>query len=164
MAGIGSRRRGDRTVNFWPAWVDALSTLLMVVTFVLLVFSASQFYLSNTLSGREQTLGKLNRQLAELGDLLAMERRSNSDLRSNIGQLSAELQAATAAKEQLTASLSAATAERDDAKDRLAQLSARAGETAGNLRQTGRELEDAYKVIAADRDKIDLSLREIASL
>ena len=93
MAAISrGRRSGERTINVWPGWVDALSSLVMVVIFVLMVFIIAQFYMSTTLSTRDQALTRLNRQLSELSDLLAMEREANADLRVNIAQLSAELQ------------------------------------------------------------------------
>ena len=100
MAGSGRGRRSrEHTINVWPGWVDALSSLVMVVIFVLMVFIIAQFYMSNTLSNRDQALTRLNRQLTELSDLLAMEREANADLRVNIAQLSAELQSSTANRE-----------------------------------------------------------------
>ena len=82
-----------RGLNVWPGWVDALSTLVMVIIFVLMVFVIAQTYLSAALTGREQALQRLTQQVAELADLLALERRANTDLRANIGDISAELQA-----------------------------------------------------------------------
>ena len=63
---VAFARRARRTVDIWPGWVDALSTLVMVIIFVLLVLVISQTYLSATLSGREETLKRLNQQVAEL--------------------------------------------------------------------------------------------------
>src|SRR5690242_17379910 len=115
MASISrGRRGGDRSINVWPGWVDALSSLVMVVIFVLMVFIVAQFYLSNTLSSRDQALTRLNRQLTELGDLLSMERQANADLRVNSAQLSAELQSSIATREAMTSSLAEAQARRDD--------------------------------------------------
>ena len=102
ITGYGRQRRRrsrEHTINVWPGWVDALSSLVMVVIFVLMVFIIAQFYMSNTLSNRDQALTRLNRQLTELSDLLAMEREANADLRVNIAQLSAELQSSTANRE-----------------------------------------------------------------
>jgi chemotaxis protein MotB len=165
MAAISrSRRGGDRSINAWPGWVDALSSLIMVVMFVLMVFIVAQFYLSNTLSNRDQALSRLNQQLTELGDLLSMERQANADLRINVGQLSAELQSSVAIRESLAASLSAAEARRDELAGQTALLSRRADQSAEQLTRVGRELEDAYKVIEADRQKIETSLGELASL
>ena len=55
-----------RTVNIWPGFVDALAALLMVIIFLLLIFAVGQLYLTETLSGKEKTLIKLNRILTFL--------------------------------------------------------------------------------------------------
>src|SRR3954467_453559 len=165
MAAIGrGRRSGERTINVWPGWVDALSSLVMVVIFVLMVFIIAQFYMSTTLSTRDQALTRLNRQLSELSDLLAMEREANADLRVNIAQLSAELQSSIATRESMTASLADAQARRDELANQVSILSRQGQRASGEADQVSRDLEDAYKVIAADRQKIDVSLRELASL
>ncbi|WP_158046521.1 peptidoglycan -binding protein [Skermanella pratensis] len=165
MAAFGrGRRSGERSVNIWPGWVDALSSLVMVVIFVLMVFIVAQFYLSNTLSSRDQALTRLNRQLSELSDLLSMEREANADLRVNIAQLSAELQSSTATRESLSASLAEAQARQDELNAQVSALSRRGEQASGEITQVSRDLEDAYKVIEADRQKIEASLREIASL
>jgi chemotaxis protein MotB len=165
MAAISrGRRSGERTINIWPGWVDALSSLVMVVIFVLMVFIIAQFYMSSTLSTRDQALTRLNRQLSELSDLLAMEREANADLRVNIAQLSAELQSSTANRESLTASLAEAQVKRDELSAQVSSLARRSDQASGEVTQVSRELEDAYKVIEADRQKIETSLREIASL
>jgi len=76
-----SNRRGENGMNPWPGYVDALSTLLMVIIFVLLVFVLAQGFLSVALSSRDQALERLNRQVAELADLLALERSQGQELR-----------------------------------------------------------------------------------
>jgi chemotaxis protein MotB len=132
------RRRlgsGDQ-LNAWPGYVDALSTLLMVIIFVLLVFVLAQAFLSVTLTGRDQALDRLNRQLAELSDMLSLEKGRSSELRTSIAQLSRDLQAATATRDSLSqevASLRAEqdklTADRDALKSERDRLSARLSDT-----------------------------------
>ena len=56
---IPTRRHRRSTIDIWPGFVDALSQLVMVIIFVLLVFTAGQFYLSDALSGRDQALQRL---------------------------------------------------------------------------------------------------------
>ena len=75
-----ARGRRERGIDYWPGFVDALAQLLMVIIFILLVFTAGQFYLSEALSGRDQALQQLQQQVNELGDLLALERRSKEEL------------------------------------------------------------------------------------
>lgn len=108
-----SRRNGNREMNAWPGWVDALSSLVMVVIFLLMIFVVSQFYLATALTGRDEQLQSLSRKVAEMNDLLSMERDANADLRVNIAQMSDQLQASVATREDLTASMSQLQDERD---------------------------------------------------
>ena len=78
---LATRRRARRSsIDIWPGFVDALSQLLMVIIFVLLVFTAGQFFLSDALSGRDQALKQLQQQVDELSQLLSLERATSSDL------------------------------------------------------------------------------------
>ena len=126
---IAPRNSRRSSIDIWPGFVDALAQLLMVIIFILLVFTAGQFYLSEALSGRDQALMQLQQQINELGNLLALERHASEDLRVAAADLSA----------QLTSSL----AERD--------------------RLTG-QLRDVDAIVSADKEKIELQLREIESL
>ncbi len=159
-----SRGASWRTLNVWPGWVDALSTLLMVIIFVLLVFVIAQTYLSAALSGREQALQRLNQQIAELADLLALERQANTDLRANIGEISAELQASIKARDELNQRLTVIIGERDALAASLADSNARAQQVSEELQPRAKELEEAYKVIDADRAKVQALLSDIAIL
>ncbi|GAB5389325.1 MAG: peptidoglycan -binding protein [Alphaproteobacteria bacterium] len=80
-----SRRRvtgGAGALNVWPGWVDALSALLMVVIFVLLIFMLAQGFLKSALTGRDQALAELNTRIAALADELAVANRNNEELRT----------------------------------------------------------------------------------
>ena len=125
MAGLaGGRRRGG--YEPWPSYVDALSTLLMVIIFVLLVFVLAQGFLSVTLSGRDQALARLNRQVAELSDLLALERGTAEELRLSVARLASDLQAMTAARDALTREVASLAGERERADaDRATALAER---------------------------------------
>ena len=74
---LAPRNSRRSSIDIWPGFVDALSQLLMVIIFILLVFTAGQFYLSAALSGRDQALQKLQQQVDELSSLLAVEKRSH---------------------------------------------------------------------------------------
>jgi chemotaxis protein MotB len=104
---ISSRRPRRPGIDIWPGFVDALSQLVMVIIFVLLVFTAGQFYLTDALSGRDAALQKLSQQVNQLADLLSMARNSNSDLQTQLMSITRQLQAASqqrdAAKEALAA-------------------------------------------------------------
>src|SRR5689334_21315504 len=122
----------------------------MVIIFILLVFTAGQFFLSDALSGRDKALRELQQQISELSDLLALERSGSEQLRATADTLSAQLKASIAERDTLTTQLAALAA-----KSR--EETARAGELSGKLR-------DADAVISADKEKIDLQLRELESL
>ena len=80
MPGMTARRR-TAEINTWPGFVDALATLVMVVVFVLMIFTLFQFYLKDLISGREQALARLSQQIGEIADMLALERRTTAELR-----------------------------------------------------------------------------------
>lgn len=84
---IGSRRRSRSTTNVWPGYVDALSALLMLVIFMLLVYVVSQLYLSQTLSDRDNQLARLSAQLNELSELLGLEQSKTEALENQIVRL-----------------------------------------------------------------------------
>ncbi|HYG85635.1 MAG TPA: peptidoglycan -binding protein [Azospirillum sp.] len=108
-----SRRSGNRELNAWPGWVDALSSLVMVVIFLLMVFVVAQFFLTTALTGRDEQLQNLTRKVAEMNDLLALERDANAELRVNIAQMSDQLQTSLAVREDLTAELGQIKDERE---------------------------------------------------
>lgn len=85
MAAISRRRDGaDYT---WPGYVDALTTLLMVLVFLLSIFSVAQFTLSTVLTNRESAIDTLNRQIADIASQLSLEKRSAEDLQKDVSRL-----------------------------------------------------------------------------
>ena len=69
-----ARARRERTVEYWPGFVDALSTLVLGIVFLLSTFVVVQFYLSQEVTGKDVALARLNAQIAELTELLSMEK------------------------------------------------------------------------------------------
>ena len=106
------RRRSNQSegMNVWPGYVDALSTLLMVIIFVLLVFVLAQAFLSVALSGRDQQLDRLGRQMAEISDMLSLERNRTAELRLSVAGLNKDLSAANGKSDALSQQLAALTA------------------------------------------------------
>src|SRR3546814_7538760 len=83
-----SRRRNEgQGAGPWPGYVDVLSTLLMVIVFVLAVFILVQFFLANAISGRDKALAELRTEISRLVDQLSLEKRTSAQLRLDIGQL-----------------------------------------------------------------------------
>jgi len=91
MALARARRGGG--INYWPGFVDALTTLLLAIIFLLSVFVLGQFFLGQELTNRDTVLERLNRQIAELTDLLALERSGRRNLEGNVASLEATLRA-----------------------------------------------------------------------
>src|SRR5688572_28056431 len=96
MAGALGAARRDRSINYWPGFVDALSTLLLAIVFLLSVFMLGQFFLAREISTQETALQRLNRQILELTDLLALERSSRRSLEENVTGLQTTLRATEA--------------------------------------------------------------------
>lgn len=96
-----SRNRNQRTVDYWPGFVDALSTLLLAIMFLLSVFVLAQFLLSREISGKDDVLNKLNSQISELTNLLALEQTGKQDLENSLANLQASLDASESEKTRL---------------------------------------------------------------
>ena len=102
---IGYRRRARSAINIWPGFVDALSALLMLVIFMLLVYVVSQLYLSQTLSDRDTELARLNSRLAEISSLLGLEEERNQALQREMQRVHQQLGDSLALNEELEAEL-----------------------------------------------------------
>jgi chemotaxis protein MotB len=84
---LGSRRRTATVVNVWPGYVDALSALLMLVIFMLLIFTVAQVFLAKTLSSRESELDLLNVKLSEISNALQVQQNTNQTLSEKLSVL-----------------------------------------------------------------------------
>lgn len=96
-------RRGlrSRSVDYWPGFVDALSTLLLAIMFLLSVFVLAQFFLSREISGKDEVLTRLNSQINELTQLLALEQTGRQDLEDTLANLQASLLSSESEKSRL---------------------------------------------------------------
>jgi chemotaxis protein MotB len=120
MPGARSRRRLE--ANYWPGFVDALSSLLLVIIFLLSLFMLTQFFLSQEIEGRDTALSRLNSQIAELTDLLQLERANSDDLNAQLATLTATLAGAEADKANLTSQLAGIGAGLGDKDQTIAGL------------------------------------------
>src|ERR1019366_4121212 len=66
---LARTRRSDSGMNYWPGFVDALSTLVLSIIFILTVFVVVQFYLQQEVAGKDTALTRLNAQIAQLAQL-----------------------------------------------------------------------------------------------
>jgi chemotaxis protein MotB len=97
---IGRSRARER-IDYWPGFVDALSTLLLVFVFLLSVFVLAQFFLSQEITGKENVLTRLNAQIRQLSEILALERANSGSLEEQIASLRASLRAAEGERDRL---------------------------------------------------------------
>ncbi len=105
-----ARTRRDSGMNYWPGFVDALSTLVLSVIFLLTVFMVAEFYLSQEVAGKDTALDRLNAQIARLSQMLSLERTGKLNLEDEVAQLRASLGAAQAERDKLRAAGSQAPA------------------------------------------------------
>jgi chemotaxis protein MotB len=119
-----SRGRRYEAVNYWPGFVDALSTMLLVIIFLLSVFMLAQFFLSQEVSGKDEALAKLNRQIEELTNLLALERTQKTADETKIATLTATLDTAEREQRQLKDAAAQGAADADAAARASAAASA----------------------------------------
>jgi len=102
VSSAGGRRRGRQgQINYWPGFVDALSTLLLSIVFLISVFMVGQFFLSRELSSRDTVLDRLNRQISELTELLSLERSNRRTIEENLNSLQVTLQATESERTRL---------------------------------------------------------------
>ncbi len=89
---IQNRIRKKQLDYTWPGFVDALSSLLMVIIFVLMIFVISQFFISQKMSGQDEALVKLKNNLSELGELLSLERDTTTELTAQLSVLEEKIE------------------------------------------------------------------------
>ncbi len=152
------RRRGVRSngLDAWPGYVDALSTLLMVIIFVLLVFVLAQAFLSVALNGRQSALERLNREMSQLTQLLSLEKGKSHGLELSLATLKAQHTTDVAAAGALSAALTVDTAKlaTDD------KLSAANQAQVALLNQQLAELQKQLAAIAQALDVSQASLKD----
>ena len=150
------RRRGS-SADYWPGFVDLMSTLLLVMIFLLVVYMLAQYFLQRTLSEETEEKDDLSAQLSSLDEELVVEQQANAELRINIAQIASQLQSSLSVRDQLIAELSMVTGERDTLQLRLREMTG-AGQTA--------MAEAAQAAIRADagEDKLKVLLSDIERL
>jgi chemotaxis protein MotB len=172
------RRHGGNGLEAWPGYVDALSTLLMVIIFVLLVFVLAQAFLTVTLSGRSHELDKANQQLSALADALSLERGKSSELQISVSQLGKELAARSAERDRLASQLTdanlatqAATAANTRLQSQLTSTAAQANtaqtqlaDAQNQLAAMKKQIADLDRTVATDKDTLQAKLSDLATL
>ena len=161
MAAISRRRGGGSADYTWPGYVDALTTLLMVLIFLLSLFSVAQFTLSDALNNRDSAIDSLNKQVGDLASLLSIEKKAGLDLQKDLEKLTLQLRDNEAERDRLGTDLaaqrSAADALRSE-RDRLtADLSSQRG-ASDALKIERDQLTERLTSMMAERDRLAASL------
>ncbi len=119
-----ARSRRSQVTNYWPGFVDALSSLLLVIIFLLSLFMLSQFFLGQEISGKDTAMTRLNAQIAELTELLQLEKANSDDLDTTIATLQATLANTSADRDRMAAQLAGLGTGGDGKDAQIAQLQA----------------------------------------
>ena len=120
-----ARSRRDSGMNYWPGFVDALSTLILSIIFLLTVFMVAQFFLSQQIAGKDTALARLNAQISRLSDLLSLEHTGKTSLEAELAQLRASLSAAEGERDKLRGTAEGAQAGSDAGKAEVGKLNSR---------------------------------------
>ncbi|MBU6199318.1 MAG: peptidoglycan -binding protein [Xanthomonadaceae bacterium] len=168
---MNSLARRRRTLDIWPGFVDALSSLILVMVFVLLIFAIGQFVLSQTIAGKNRALADLNAQIAQLAKTLALAQDSNRNLDAKVKELSASLGATTGERDALKNQLDAASVQAARLNADIAALAALKAQLEQQVASLGAELDTSKKnlVVATDLNtksaaQIELLNRQIAAV
>lgn len=153
MAVSRSRRR-VKGIDYWPGFVDALSTLLLVVTFLMVLFMVAQYFVAQEVSGKDTVLARLQRQIAQMADLLALERTQKKTAQENLATLQASLDATNAENKRLSALLAAEGQKGASAESRVAAARKQLDEQRGLTAQALAQVELLNQQIIALRKQI----------
>src|SRR5205814_714589 len=102
-----ARARRDSGMNYWPGFVDALSTLVLSIIFLLSIFVIVQFYLTQEVTGKDTALSRLTaqiaalrRQLSALEEALDASEKRDKEAQNRIADLGQRLNVALAQRVQ----------------------------------------------------------------
>ena len=172
MAAASSRRRSGGADYTWPGYVDALTTLLMVLIFLLSLFSVAQFTLSDALSNRDSAIDSLGKQIGDLASQLSVEKKATQSLQQDLEKLTLQLRQNQAERDRLNTDLAAQRRsadglkiERDQLTERLTSMLSERDRLAASLqtqeKAAAAKAEDLQKEI--ERQRLELT-RLAASL
>jgi chemotaxis protein MotB len=146
MALSRARRSGGGHDLFWPGYVDVMSTLLLVVTFLMSVFMVAQFYVGQESTGKDTVLRRLQQQISELTNLLGLEKSQGKSLKDDLSTLQATL----------------ATLKSDN--ERLGGLAGLAGAKDARIAALSKEVADKSALSSEAQAKVDLLNQQVAAL
>jgi chemotaxis protein MotB len=145
-----ARARRDSGMNYWPGFVDALSTLVLGIIFLLTIFVVVQFYLTQEVTGKDTALSRLTAQIAQLTELLSLEKT---------GKMSLEEQLAS-----LRSSLSGAENERDRYKGLYEGVGSGAADAQGKVNELSNQVDAEKRLTARALAQVEVLNQQIAAL
>ena len=145
-----ARARRDSGMNYWPGFVDALSTLVLGIIFLLTIFVVVQFYLTQEVTGKDTALSRLTAQIAQLTELLSLEKT---------GKMSLEEQLAS-----LRSSLSGAEGERDRYKGLYEGVGSGAADAQGKMNELSGQVDAEKRLTARALAQVEVLNQQIAAL
>jgi chemotaxis protein MotB len=150
-------RRSLTRIDYWPGFVDAMATLLLVFVFLLSVFILAQFFLGQEVTNKDTVLNRLNAQLAELTDLLALERSESQDLSDTIATLEASLATTEGERDRLQGLLDSEGEAAGAAEGRISSLE-------GDLENERQVSQNALAQVELLNNQISALRRQLAAL
>ena len=146
---MARRRRGGEG-NIWPGFVDGLSTLLLVLMFVLSIFVVAQFYLGERLTSVKDELASKDTELARLT--------------ARINELAQQLGLAEAEKQSLQQRMLALEATIAEKEEQIAALGSAVAASAEELEAEKALTEEQKSEIATLNAQLAALRRQLASL
>jgi len=147
---LARARRNETGFNYWPGFVDALSTLVLSIVFLLTVFLVVQFFLSQEVTGKDKALEQLNAKIAQLNDMLSLEKLGKLNLDDQLSQM--------------RAGLASAEAERDRVKGLYEGLAGAGNDAAGKAAELNKALDSEKAVSARALAQIEVLNQQISAL
>jgi len=159
-----SRRRGlQNELNVWPGWVDGLSSLIIVVIFVLMVFVVAQAFLQQLLAGRDKSLAELNQRVLELNQMLGKEHAAATALRTERDAAVAKLADLNAERDKATEAAAASAAQAQTLSQQIADLTAELQKLNDALGAANAKADQQSTTIAELTQKLNTALAEKVS-
>jgi chemotaxis protein MotB len=143
-------RRSEAAFNYWPGFVDALSTLVLSIVFLLSVFLVVQFFLSQEVTGKDKALEQLNAKIAQLNEMLSLEKLDKLNLGDQLSQV--------------RAGLASAEAERDRIKGLYEGLAGAGSGASGRATELNKALDSEKQVTARALAQIEVLNQQISAL
>jgi chemotaxis protein MotB len=145
-----ARARRDPGMNYWPGFVDALSTLILGIIFLLTVFVVVQFYLTQEVTGKDTALSRLTAQIAQLTELLSLEKTGKMSLEEQIAQM--------------RASLASAEGDRDRYRGLYEGVGSGAADAQGKITELSGQLDSEKRLAARALAQVEVLNQQIAAL